>query len=252
MKKAFAKAFPVTIPVMLGYIPLGIAFGLMLQHAGYNLIWAIVSSITILSGTGQFIEVSFLESATPLLEVAVLIVILNSRMMFYGLSFIDKFREMGWKKWYMIHTLTDETYALLCAVKAPDDVDEHEFMFAIALLDHVYWIVGGIIGMVAGTLIAVDTTGIDFIMTALFVVIAMDQWKSYGSHAPAIIGLACSVLFLVIIGPENFMIPSLIGILVLLILRRKNIETSMGEELADMEEKMEGKADGDTEGGDQE
>lgn len=224
MKKTLRAAFPITIPVLLGYVPLGIAFGFMMANAGYNALWAFLSSMTIYSGTGQFVSVSFLSEAAPLLEIVLIIVIMNSRMMFYGLSFLDRFSGMGWRKWYMIFSLTDETYAILSATQAPEGVDEKKYMFYIAALNQSYWVIGGIIGVVAGSMIRIDTTGIDFIMTALFVVLAMDQWKRYASHEPFFIGLFCSVVSLAIFGAANFMVPALLSILVLLIVRRKKIE----------------------------
>ncbi|MDR0853425.1 MAG: AzlC family ABC transporter permease [Clostridiales Family XIII bacterium] len=224
MRHAIAKSFPITIPVLLGYIPLGIAFGLMMENAGWNIFWALLSSVAILTGTGQFIEVSFITLGTALYEVILITIILNSRMMFYGLSFLDRYKEIGPRKWYLIFSLTDETYALLTAVKPPEGVKEKDFLLAVSALDHSYWIIGTVIGVTAGSLLKIDTTGVDYVMTILFVVLAMDQWKAYASHEPVLIGLVSSVLSLVIFGPDNFMIPALILITVLLIVRRSKIE----------------------------
>lgn len=224
MKRAIKAAFPITIPVLLGYIPLGIAFGLLLEKEGYGSLWAVLSSLFIYSGTAQFVEVDFLASGTALLEVAVIIIVLNARLMFYGLSFLDRFNGMGKKKWYMVFALTDETYSILCAVKPPEDVDEKKFMFALAMMNQSYWVLGGIIGTVAGSFITIDTTGMDFIMTALFVVLCMDQWKAYACHEPVFTGFLCSVVALILFGPDGFMIPSMIAILGVLIARRKRIE----------------------------
>ena len=224
MKTAIKKAFPVTIPVLLGYVPLGIAFGLMMVNAGYNVIWTIISSLTVYSGTGQFVETSFLQAQTALYEVAVIIIILNSRMMFYGLSFLDRYKMMGAKKWYLIFALTDETYALLCVQQTPEGVKESDFMLAVSFLNQIYWIIGGILGAVAGSIIRFDIGGIDFIMTTLFVVLAINQWKTYKSHEPVFIGLIASVGSLLLFGPDNFMIPALVIITVVLIVRRKRIE----------------------------
>jgi len=224
MKTAIKKAFPNTIPVLLGYVPLGIAFGLMMANAGYNVFWTIASSISIFSGTGQFVETTFLQSQTALYEVAVIIIILNSRMMFYGLSFLERYRAMGMRKWYLIFALTDETYALLCVNDTPNGVKQSDYMLAISFMNQIYWIVGGVIGAVAGSLIKFDISGIDFIMTTLFVVLAINQWKTYKSHEPVFIGGVSSVGALLIFGPDNFMIPALIIITVVLIARRKKIE----------------------------
>ncbi|MDR3294560.1 MAG: AzlC family ABC transporter permease [Clostridiales Family XIII bacterium] len=224
MKNAMKAAFPVTIPILLGYVPLGVAFGLMLENAGYGLIWAVASSVAMYTGTGQFLEVRFLDAAAPLLEIALLTFVLNSRMLFYGLSFINKFGSAGKWKWYLIFALTDETYALLCAVKCPESVDEKTFMLAVSFLNQCYWVAGGVIGVLAGSLIAIDTTGIDFIMPALFIVLAMDQWKAYPSRLPAVIGLACSVLLLMALGPGHFMIPALLVMMLALLAARRRIE----------------------------
>ena len=224
MKDAIKKAFPITIPILLGYVPLGIGFGLIMASAGYNALWAFFSSVSIYSGTGQYMAANFLASAAPILEITLIIVIMNSRMMFYGLSFLERFNGMGIRKWYMIFSLTDETYAILSTVKAPDGVDEKKFMFCISLLNQSYWVAGSVIGALFGAFIKIDITGVNFIMTALFVVLCMDQWKRYKSHQPFFIGLFCSLLMLVIFGPADFMIPTLLGILVCLIARRKSIE----------------------------
>jgi 4-azaleucine resistance transporter AzlC len=224
MKSAFLKSFPTTIPVLLGYIPLGIAFGLMLSHAGYGLIWGIVSSITIFSGTGQFMEVSFLQFSTALYEVALITIVLNSRMMFYGLSFLERYKAAGACKWYLMFALTDETYAILTAAPAPKGVSDRDYMMAVSALNHLYWITGSVIGIIAGSLIRIDITGVDFIMTALFAVLATDQWMAYKSHEPVLIGFVCSVSSLFLLGPDRFMIPALIAITALLLIRRSKIE----------------------------
>jgi 4-azaleucine resistance transporter AzlC len=228
MRLAIRRAFPVTIPILLGYIPLGIAFGLMLENVGYNVIWSIVSSVFIYSGTGQFVATDFLSRHTVLYEVALLTIILNSRMMFYGFSFLERYRVVGRCKYYLIFALTDETYALLCAVPTPKDVTDRDFMLAVSALNHCYWIIGGVIGVTCGALIDMDTTGVDFVMTALFVVLAMDQRRAYSTAEPAVIGLFSSVSALLLFGPDNFMIPALLLIVLLLVLRRKPIEAKLG------------------------
>ena len=227
MKEAAKKAFPVTIPILLGYVPLGIGFGLIMANAGYNALWAFFMSMSIYSGTGQYMAVSFLSSGTQILEVIVIIVIMNSRMMFYGLSFLERFNGMGLRKWYMIFSLTDETYAILCTIKTPDGIDEKKFMLCISMMNQSYWVIGSIIGALFGTVIRIDITGVDFIMTALFVVLCMDQWKKYSTRQPFFIGLACSLICLAVFGPADFMIPALLAILISLIVRRKSIEKKL-------------------------
>ena len=223
-RKALSAAFPVTVPVLMGYLAIGMAFGFMLQAVGYNFIWAFFMSITIYAGSGQYLGVTLLSTAAALGTVALMTLLINFRHLVYGLSMLEKFRGMGWRKFYMIFSLTDETYALLSSAQAPVGVDPRNYYFAIALLDQSYWIIGSVIGAVAGAIIPVDTTGIDFAMTALFVVIAVDQWKAYRRHLPALLGGAVTILFLIILGQwfgqQQMLIVSLgVIVLALLILR---------------------------------
>jgi len=252
MKEAIKKAFPITIPIMLGYVPLGIGFGLIMVNAGYNALWAFLSSLTIYSGTGQYMTASFLAHGAGFLEIILIIVIMNSRMMFYGLSFLERWNDMGLKKWYMIFSLTDETYAILSTVKTPEGVDEKKFWFCIAALNQSYWIIGGVIGALFGAVIAIDITGIDFIMTALFVVLCMDQWQRYKTHLPFWIGLVCSLIMLLIFGAGNFMIPALLGIVAVLIISRKHIEKKQAQsesEKTDVQPEIELQAESEVEEG---
>jgi 4-azaleucine resistance transporter AzlC len=175
MKQAFRAAFPVTIPVLLGYFSIGIAFGLLFEKAGYNFIWAFFTSLTVYAGAMQFIAVSFFYGGYGLFQIAVMTLVINFRHIFYGLSFLERFNGMGWKKWYLVFALTDETYSLLCSRKAPAGVDEKKFLLCISLLNQFYWVMGGVAGSLAGALITFDTKGMDFAMTAIFVVIFIDQ-----------------------------------------------------------------------------
>lgn len=232
-RKSLAAAFPVTVPVLMGYLAIGIAFGFMLQAIGYNFIWAFFMSLTIYAGSGQYLGVSLLSSAAALGTVAVMTLLINFRHLVYGLSMLEKFRGMGLRKFYMIFSLTDETYALLSSVRPPVGVDPRNFYFSIALLDQSYWILGSVIGAVAGALLPIDTTGIDFAMTALFVVIAVDQWRAYKRHLPALLGAGATLLSLFLVGAEKMLLPALgVIVLVLLLLRRRLDErgTAAGEE----------------------
>lgn len=232
-RKSLAAAFPVTVPVLMGYLAIGMAFGFMLQAIGYNFIWAFFMSLTIYAGSGQYLGVSLLSSAAALSTVAVMTLLINFRHLVYGLSMLEKFRGMGLRKFYMIFSLTDETYALLSSVQPPVGVDPGNFYFSIALLDQSYWILGSVIGAVAGALLPIDTTGIDFAMTALFVVIAVDQWSAYKRHLPALLGAGVTLLSLFLVGAENMLLPALgVIVLVLLLLRQRLDErgTAAGEE----------------------
>ena len=227
-RKSLAAAFPVTVPVLMGYLAIGMAFGFMLQTVGYNFIWAFFMSLTIYAGSGQYLGVTLLSTCAALGTVALMTLLINFRHLVYGLSMLEKFKGMGWRKFYMIFSLTDETYALLASAQAPVGVNPRNFYFAIALLDQSYWIIGSVIGGVAGALIPVDTTGIDFAMTALFVVIAVDQWKAYQKHLPALMGGLVTILFLIILGQwfgqQQMLIVSLGIIVVILLVLRDKLE----------------------------
>ena len=231
-RKALAAAFPVTLPVLMGYLAIGIAFGLMLQEAGYNFIWAFFMSLSIYAGSGQYLGVTLLATAASLGTVALMTLLINFRHLVYGLSMLEKFRGMGWRKLYMIFSLTDETYALLSSAQAPVGVNPKNFYFAIAVLDQSYWILGSVIGAVAGAVIPFSTEGVDFAMTALFVVIAVDQWKAYKKHLPALIGGAVTVVFLIILGSlfgqDQMLLISLGVIVLLLLILRDRLEEKEG------------------------
>ena len=222
--RAFRAAFPATVPVLMGYLAIGMAFGLMLEAIGYNFIWAFFMSLTIYAGSGQYLGVSLLDTGAALGSVAVMTFILNFRHLVYGLSMLEKFKGMGPRKLYMIFSLTDETYALLSSARVPERVDPHAYYFAIALLDQSYWILGSVLGSVAGALIGFDTTGIDFAMTALFLVIAVDQWQTYRSHLPVLLGFGVTVVSLALLGPDAMLIPALCVIVVSLLLLRTRLD----------------------------
>ena len=221
-RKTFAAAFPATVPVLMGYLAIGMAFGLMLQSIGYGAIWAFFMSLTIYAGSGQYLGVSLLATGAPLAQVAFLTLMINFRHLVYGLSLLEKFHGMGLRKLYMMFSLTDETYALLSAAKVPEGIREHDYYFAVAMMDHSYWIAGSVIGALLGEALGFDTTGVDFAMTALFLVIAVGQWKAAGSHLPALLGGAATLISLFVVGAEDMLLPALgIIVAVLTLLRLK-------------------------------
>lgn len=223
VKQHLRYAFYKTIPVLLGYLFLGLAFGLLLQKGGYSFWWALLSSTIIYAGSIQFVLVNFLSGGTSLPVVAVMTLLINSRHAFYGLSFVEKFRSMKTYP-YMVFSLTDETYSLLCSTKIPDSLDEKKVFFLISLLDQCYWVAGSVLGGALGEILPFNMTGIDFAMTALFITIFIDQWRGAKSHLPALVGLCSSFICLLIFGGSNFILPSLIITVTLLMALRNPIE----------------------------
>jgi 4-azaleucine resistance transporter AzlC len=217
---AVSAAFPVTLPVLFGYIAIGIPFGLMLVKAGYPWPLAPVMSILMYAGAGQYIAIGLFAAGVPLAGMLITILMVNIRHIVYGLSLIQKFKEAGRWKPYLIFSLTDETYALLTGVKVPENVTPGAFYGSIALLDHLYWVTGSLIGALAGTLIPFSFAGIDFALTALFAVLLIDQLRRSGDILPAAIGIGCAVIALAVIGPSNMLITSLAASMAILILVR--------------------------------
>jgi 4-azaleucine resistance transporter AzlC len=222
--KALKSAFPHTIPILMGYIFIGMVFGILLRSKGYNFWWAILMSSCIYAGSMQFVAINLLTSGFNIVAVVVMTFMINARHLFYGLSMLDKFKDMGKKKPYMIFSLTDETFSVIISAEPQQDVNKNWFYFFIALLDHFYWIIGSVIGAIVGSVWSFNTKGIDFVMTALFVVIFVEQWKSNKNNIPAFIGICASLLCLIIFGCSNFIIPSMILILITLTAFRKPIE----------------------------
>ena len=223
-RKTLAAAFPLTVPVLMGYLAIGMAFGLMLQSIGYGVGWALLMSAVIYAGSGQYLGVSLLAAGAPLTQVAFLTLMVNFRHLVYGLSMLEKFRGMGPRKLYMIFSLTDETYALLSSAQAPEGVEEHDFFLTVALLNQSYWVIGSAIGSVLGSALGFDTTGVDFAMTALFLVIAVGQWRAAGSHLPALLGGLATLVSLLLVGAEDMLLPSLAMIVIALTLLRPRLE----------------------------
>lgn len=218
-RKATIKyAFKKSLPVFFGYLFLGSAFGIMLYDAGYNWIWAIFISILVYAGSGQFLLVSLISSAASIPTVAMMTLFINSRHMFYGLSLIDKFKAGGWRYPFMIFSLTDETYSVNVSIQSvPDDVDEPKARFLLGEFDHFYWILGSVVGSLLGQSLPIDFTGIDFSMTALFTVIFVDLLIDTKNKICGAVGIFCAFICLMIFGADNFLLPTLILTVVLLI-----------------------------------
>ena len=222
--KIFRRAFIVTLPVMAGYLVLGLGFGILLRVAGFGALWALAMSIFMYAGSRQYVGVSLLSGGASLVTVAVTTLMVQARHLFYGISLIDRYRGAGAKKLYLMHALTDETYSLVTSVHVPDFADEKSYYFAISLLNHLYWITGCMLGSLAGAILPFSSEGVDFAMTALFVTIFVEQWVTEKEHRPALAGAGCTLLCLLVFGSESFLIPAMALILLSLVLLRRPIE----------------------------
>lgn len=226
LKQTLKKAFKDSLPILAGYLALGIGFGVLLHSKGYSFLWALLMSCTIYAGAGQYAAVDLLSSGASLVTTAVMTVIINARHFFYGFSLLERYRGTGKAKPYLIFGLTDETYSLVCTAKIPQGIDEKKYYFFLTLLDQLYWITGCTLGALLGTFIEFDSTGIDFAMTALFVVIFIEQWLSTKSHLPAILGAGTALVCLFVFGADYFIIPSMAFIAIELVLFRSRLENT--------------------------
>ena len=225
-RELFKNVIIKTLPVMAGYIVLGIGFGVLLSVNGYGLFWALIMSIFIFAGSAQYVGISLISGGASILTTALTILMVNARHLFYGISMINKYKGAGKRKPYLIFALTDETYSLVYNGDYPEGVDKYRYWFLISLFNQIYWVTGSVIGSVVGSVLKFDSTGIDFSMTALFVTVFVEQWLSTREHRPALIGLAVSVLCLFVFGSDSFHIPSMVGITVLLFVFRKPLKRS--------------------------
>lgn len=220
-KKLLRTAFMDTLPVMTGYLVLGIGFGIVLAQNGYGFWWALAMSGFIYAGAMQYLAVSLLSGGASLLTAALTTLMVNARHLFYGISMIERYRGAGKKKPYLIFALTDETYSLVSRTPLPEGVEPHGYCFLVSLFDQCYWVAGSVLGSILGAVLPVSLEGIDFALTALFVTVFMEQWLSTKNHLPAIIGLGCTAVCLTLFGSDIFLIPSMILIALLLTLSRK-------------------------------
>jgi len=227
-KKIVKKAFTATIPVMTGYLVLAIGFGILLKTKEYGLGWALAMSGFIYAGSMQYLAIDLLAGGATLLTTAVTTLMVNARHLFYGISMIERYQDTGIKKPYLIFSLTDETYSLVCSEELVKGIDNPKtYYFLVSLFNQIYWVIGSVIGSIIGEVIPFNVEGIDFALTALFVTIFVEQWLSCKNHKPALIGIGSSVLSLVLFGAEHFLIPAMIIIVVLLIGSRNKIENQM-------------------------
>ena len=232
-KRTFRRAFKDSLPIMAGYLALGIGYGVLLQSKGYSFWWAILMSVTMFAGSGQYAGVDFMASGASLLTTAFMTLIINCRHFFYGVSLLDKYRGTGAFKPYLIFGLTDETYSITATVKLDDTIDAKKYYFFLTALNHSYWITGCVLGAVLGMFLPFSSEGVDFAMTALFIVIMVEQWLDSKEHLPALLGVGTTVLCLIIFGADYFIVPSLAFIAAELMIFRKKLDKTAKEAKAD-------------------
>ncbi|AEG58357.1 azaleucine resistance protein AzlC [Desulforamulus ruminis] len=224
IKIAFCAAFPYTVPILAGFLFLGIAYGIFMNSLGFSSIYPILMSLTIFAGSMEFVAANFLLMAFNPLNALFLTLMVNARHLFYGISMLDKYRGTGKKKVYLIYGMCDESFSINCTTDIPENVDKGWFMFFVTLLNHSYWVIGATIGGILGSLVQFNTEGLDFVMTALFVVIFIEQWMKEKTHHSALVGLGLSTVSLIIFGGNNFIIPAMLAILGILTIVRKPLE----------------------------
>lgn len=219
--KALKVAFRDTLPVLTGYLFLGMGFGILLSEKGYGIGWAFFMALFIYAGSGQYLAVELLASQASLLSAAIATLLVNARHIFYGISLVDDYKDAGKAKPYMIFALTDETYSLVTQNQPPEGVSRKKYCFLVSVLDHIYWICGCVLGNVAGATLPISFEGVEFVLTALFVTMFVEQWLSTKNHLSAIIGAVSTGLCLWIFGRDIFLIPSMVMIALLLTVTRK-------------------------------
>lgn len=219
--KAFKAALPYTIPICIGFMFLGMSYGFLMRSKGFSFVYPMFMSLFIFAGSMEFVTVNLLLSSFNPLYAFFLTLMVNARHLFYGISMLEKYKNCGWKKLYLIYGMCDESFTINCTVKPPTDIDRGWFMFFVTLLNHIYWVSGTVLGALLGYIIHFDTTGIEFVMTALFVVMFIDQWEKTDNHSSALTGLICSLVCLIAFGSQNFILPAMALITLYFTLSRK-------------------------------
>ena len=221
--RTLAAAFPHTVPVLTGYLGLGMAYGVLMQAKGYGAIWAFLMSAVAFCGSMQFVAITLLTGAFDPVGAFLMSLMVNARHLFYGVSMLGKYRGMGWAKVPLVYTLSDETFSIVSSVEPPEGMRARDFYLAVSVLDYIYWVGGSVLGALAGKFIRFDTTGLDFALTGLFVVLFIEQVKNPENRRSGVIGMACTVAALAVFGADKLVIPAMILVLVVLLLGRKKL-----------------------------
>ena len=214
LRRAASCAFPYTLPILAGFLFLGITYGIYMNVSGFSFWYPMLMSLTIFAGSAEFVAADLLLSPFAPLQALLMTLMINARHLFYGLSMLDRFRGTGRKKLYLIFGMCDESFSINCTARIPQDVDRGWFMFFVTILNQIYWVAGATLGSLLGYLIQFNTTGIEFVMTALFVVMFLTQWEENKDHRPALIGVGCTALCLVVLGSDHFLLPAM-GLIIL-------------------------------------
>ncbi len=219
--KAFKAALPYTIPICAGFLLLGISYGFLMQSKGFSFLYPLLMSLFIFAGSMEFVTINLLLAAFNPLAAFFLTLAVNARHLFYGIAMLGKYKNCGWKKLYLIYGMCDESFSINCTVKLPVEVDRGWFMFFVTFLNHLYWVLGATLGALLGQVVQFNSTGIEFVMTALFVVMFINQWGETQDHRSALIGLVCAMVCLVFFGSQNFILPAMVLIVFCLSVNRK-------------------------------
>ena len=222
--KALKASFPYTIPIFAGFWFLALAYGIYMNISGFSFWYPFLMSITIFGGSLEFVAVSMLLAPFAPLQTFIMALLIQARHLFYGISMLDKYKDVGWKKLYLIFAMCDESFSINYTADIPEDVDRGWFYFWVSLLNQSYWVSGALVGGLAGSLLKFNTEGLDFVMTAMFVVIFMEQWMKQKKHHTGLIGIGCTALCLYFFGSTSFMVPAMIMILAILLIFRKPLE----------------------------
>lgn len=221
--RGFRAAFPHTIPVLTGFLVLGVAYGVLMQTKGYGVVWAFLMSAIAFCGSMQFVAITLLTTVFNPIQAFVLSIMVNARHLFYGLSLLEKYKGLGKVRGFLIYTLCDETFSIACSAECEEGINRKYFYFFISFLNYLYWITGTVLGSLLGNLITFNTKGLDFVLTALFIVLFLEQWKKRENRWSGIIGIVCTIVALSVIGQDNFVIPAMVLILFVLTAGRKKL-----------------------------
>ena len=223
-RKALAAAFPHTIPILAGFLFLGMAYGIYMNVSGFSFWYPMLMSLTIFAGSIEFVTVNLLLGTFNPIQALAVTLMINARHLFYGISMLDRYRGTGWKKPYLIFGMCDESFSINCSAQIPEGVDRGWFMFFVTLFNHLYWFTGSTLGGISGSFLSFNTKGLDFVMTAMFVVIFLENWLNEQEHTSSLLGLGISLICLLAFGAERFLIPAMLGILAVLTLLRYSPE----------------------------